>query len=113
MRRGLAIEREHGFVLHLSSLEFPAYYGLWAGHYMRCEPAPMQEIAELFLREATARPDCPEALVAHRVSGNTCVYFGDYLAAHDHFQKTVELYDQTRHGDLANRFGQDPRAAAE
>jgi len=92
---------------------FPAYYGLWAGHYMRCEPAPMQEIAELFLREATARPDCPEALVAHRVSGNTCVYFGDYLAAHDHFQKTVELYDQTRHGDLANRFGQDPRAAAE
>jgi len=45
---------------------FPAYYGLWAGHYMRCEPAPMQEIAELFLREATARPDCPEALVGFR-----------------------------------------------
>ena len=92
---------------------FPAYYGLWAAHYMRCEPAPMREMAELFLREATARPDRPEALVAHRVSGNTCVYFGDYLAAHDHFQKTVELYDPARHGDLANRFGQDPRAAAE
>src|SRR5262249_20754882 len=28
-------------------------------------------------------------------------------------RKTVELYDQTRHGDFANRFGQDPRAAAE
>jgi predicted ATPase len=96
-----------------ASERFAAYYGLWAGHYMRCEPAPMREMAELFLREATARPDCPEALVAHRVCGNTCVYFGDYLAAHDHFQKTVELYDPARHGDFANRFGQDSRAAAE
>jgi predicted ATPase len=95
------------------SERFSAYYGLWAAHYMRCEPAPMREVAELFLSEATARPDCPEALVAHRLCGNTCVYFGDYLAAHDHFQKTVELYDPTRHGDFADRFGQDPRAAAE
>jgi len=38
---------------------------------------------------------------------------GDFAAAHDHFQKTVELYDQTRHGDFANRFGSDPRAAAQ
>src|SRR5215470_609292 len=73
----------------------------------------MHEIAELFLREATARPDCPEALIAHRISGATCFHFGDFAAAHDHFQKTVELYDQTRHGDFANRFGSDTRAAAQ
>src|SRR5262249_12255981 len=82
-------------------------------HLNRCEPAPMREIAELFLREATARPDCPETLIAHRVSGNACVYFGDLAGAHQHFQKTIELYDETRHSDFANRFGQDPRAAAE
>ena len=92
---------------------FSAYYGLWTGHLTRCEPAPMREMAELFLREATARPDCPEALVAHRISGQTCVYFGDFAGAHQHFQKTIELYDQARHGDFANRFGQDPRASAE
>jgi predicted ATPase len=73
----------------------------------------MREMAELFLREAAARPDCPETLVAHRISGNTCFYFGDFAGAHQHFQKTVELYDRARHGDFANRFGQDPCAAAE
>ncbi|MBV8337402.1 MAG: hypothetical protein JO358_18560, partial [Alphaproteobacteria bacterium] len=92
---------------------FSAYYGLWVGHHNRSEPAPMREMAELFLHAATAWPDCREALVAHRISGNTCLYFGNFVGAHSHFQKTIELYHQARHGDFANRFGQDPRAAAE
>src|SRR5262249_38855395 len=90
-----------------------AYYGLWAGHFTRGEPAPAREIAELFLREATARPDCPEAFVAHRIFGTTCFHFANFGGAHEHFQKTVELYDQTRRGDFANRFGGDSRAVAE
>ena len=96
-----------------SSERFSAYYGLWAGHLSRCEPAPMREIAELLLREAAAWPDCPETLIAHRISGFFCFYFGDFAGAHEHFQKTIELYDPARHGDFANRFGQDPRAQAE
>src|SRR5262249_17536989 len=90
-----------------------AYYGLWTGHHARVQPASLREMAELFLREATARPDCPETLIAHRIFGFTRWYFGDFAGAHDHFRKTVELYDQTRHGDFANRFGHDPRAGAE
>jgi predicted ATPase len=70
-------------------------------------------MAELFLREATAQPNCPEALIAHRNSGTTCLYFGDFAGAHDHYQKSIELYDRVRHADFANRFGQDPLAAAE
>jgi len=96
-----------------ASERFSACYGLWVGHANRGEPAPMREMAELFLREATARPDCPEALIAYRVSGVTCLYFGDFAGAHDHFQKTIELYDPARHADFANRFGTDPRAATE
>ena len=96
-----------------ASERFSAYYGLWVGHQTRCEPAPMREIAELSLREATARPDCPEALMGHRTAGNTSWYFGDFAGAHDHFQQALDLYDQARHGDFANRFGQDPRASAE
>src|SRR5215468_4055567 len=92
---------------------FSAYYGLWAGHVNRCEPAPMREMAELFLREAVARPDCPETLVAHRVSGTTCLYFGDFADAHLHFERALKLYDQAWHGDFASRFVHDPRAAAE
>jgi hypothetical protein len=79
----------------------------------RGEPAPMREVAELFLREATARPDCPETLVAYRVSGCTYLQFGDFAGAHQHFQKTIELYDRARHAGFADRFGQDARASAE
>jgi class 3 adenylate cyclase/predicted ATPase len=96
-----------------ASERFSAYYGLWVGHQTRCEPAPMREIADLFLREATARPDCPETLMAHRIYGNTCLYFGDFAGAHDHFQKTIEFYNPARHADFANRFGPDSRVVAE
>jgi predicted ATPase len=96
-----------------ASERFSAYYGIWVGHINRCEPASLREMAELFMREATARPNCPEALVARRISGATCFYFGDFAGAHDDFQKAIELYDRARHPDFANRFGNDPRAAAE
>jgi class 3 adenylate cyclase/predicted ATPase len=96
-----------------ASERFSAYYGLWMGHLHRGEPGPLREMAELFLREATARPNCPEALVGHRISGQTCWYFGDFAGAHDHFRKTIELYDPACHGHLANRFGHDSRATAE
>jgi predicted ATPase len=79
-----------------ASERFSAYYGLWTGHFNRCEPVPMREMAELFLREATAPSDCPEASVAHRVSGVTRFYFGDFAGAHDHFQTSLELCDQAR-----------------
>jgi predicted ATPase len=96
-----------------ASERFSAYYGLWVGHMNRGEPAAMRVMAELFLREVTARPNCPETLIAHRVSGTNCLYFGDFAGAHEHFQKTIELYDPVRHGGFANRFGGDHRAAAE
>jgi class 3 adenylate cyclase/predicted ATPase len=96
-----------------ASERFSAYYGLWVGHLSRCEPAPLREMSELFLREATAQPDCPEALVAHRISGVTRWYFGDFAGAHDHFQKTIELYNPERHADFTNRFAQDPYVSAE
>jgi predicted ATPase len=95
------------------SERFSAYYGLFVGHLTRCEPTPLRDIAELFLREATAHPDCSEALIAHRNFGTTCLYFGNFAGAHDHYQKSIELYDQARHADFANRFGQDPLATAE
>jgi predicted ATPase len=104
--RELAVREED------ASERFSAYHGLWVGHLTRCEPAPMREMAELFLRETTARPDCPEAVVARRNIGTTCFYFGDFAGAHDHFQRAIALYDSAHHADFANRLGQDPRAVA-
>jgi predicted ATPase len=111
----LAFERARELASRVedTSERFSAYYGLWVGHLRRCEPAPMREMAELFLREATARPNCPEAMIAHRISGQTRFYFGDFAGARDHFQKAIELYEPARHGDFVNRFGLDPRATPE
>jgi predicted ATPase len=104
---------ESDAVKSAASERFSAYYSLWGGYLSRGEPAPMREVAEPFLREATARADCPETLIAYRVSGCTCFQFGDFAGAHQHFKKTIELYDQARHAGFADRFGQDPRASAE
>jgi predicted ATPase len=109
----LARARELANQVEDASDRFSAYYGLWSGHLNRGEPAPLREMAELFLREATAQPDCPEAVIAHRIFGITRWYLGDFAGAHGHFQKTIELYDQARHSDFASRFGHDPLASAE
>jgi predicted ATPase len=52
-------------------------------------------------------------LIGHRISGCTRWYLGDFVGAHHHFRNSIELYDQARHADFANRFGVDPRAIAE
>jgi predicted ATPase len=96
-----------------ASERFSVYYNLWGRHLSRGEPAPMREVAGLFLREATAQLDCPETLIAYRVYGCNCLQFGDFADAHQHFQQTIELYDRARHADFADRFGQDPLASAE
>jgi len=38
-------------------------------------------MVELFLREAAARPNSPEVVIAHRLSGQTSFYFGDSAGA--------------------------------
>src|SRR5262249_7951153 len=45
-----------------ASERFSAYYGLYVGPAIRGEHARMREMAELFLREAAAQPNCPEIL---------------------------------------------------
>ena len=66
---------------------FSAYYGRWVGSLNRCEPTTMQETAAAFLRETEHRPRSPEAGVAHRISGLTSLYFGDYAEARERSRK--------------------------
>jgi predicted ATPase len=86
---------------------FPAYYGLWAGSFLRGEIAHAQQMAARFLREVEEQPQLPEAFVGHRIFGVTSWYVGNHTSAHDHFQKALNLYDPTVHSDFANRFGQN------
>jgi predicted ATPase len=89
-----------------------ADYGLWASSYMRGELPSMRAHAGAFLSDVEARPDSPEAGVAHRAAGATCWFAGEYREARDRFERALALFQPGRDDDLAFRFGQDPGVAA-
>ena len=89
-----------------------ADYGLWVGSYVRGELPSMRAHAAAFLSDVEARPDSPEAGVAHRAAGITCWFAGEYREARDHLERALALFQPGRDDDLAFRFGQDPGVAA-
>ena len=89
-----------------------ADYGLWVGSYMRGELPSMRAHAAAFLSDVEARPDSPEAGVAHRAAGITCWFAGEYREARDHLERALALFQPGRDDDLAFRFGMDAGVAA-
>ncbi|HZZ24332.1 MAG TPA: AAA family ATPase, partial [Roseiarcus sp.] len=89
-----------------------ADWGLWAGSYTRGELPSMRTHAAVFLSDLEARPDSPEAGVAHRAAGITCWFAGDYREARDHCERALALFQPGRDDELAFRFGWDPGVAA-
>jgi predicted ATPase len=65
-----------------------------------------------FLNDVEARPDSPEAGVAHRAAGMTCWFAGEYREAPDHLERALALFQPGRDDDMAFRFGQDPGVSA-
>ena len=86
-----------------------ADYGLWAGSYARGELPSMRAHAAAFLSDVEARPNSPEAGVAHRAAGITCWFAGEYREARDHLERALALFQPGRDDDLAFRFGHGPR----
>jgi hypothetical protein len=89
-----------------------ADYGLWAGSYVRGDLPAMRVHAETFLGDVGARPDSPEAGVAHRAAGITHWFAGEYREAEDHLGRALALFQPGRDDDLAFRFGRDAGVAA-
>jgi class 3 adenylate cyclase/tetratricopeptide (TPR) repeat protein len=88
-----------------------ADYGLWAGNFVRGELSAMRANAETFLGDVEARPDSPEAGVAHRAAGITHWFAGEYREAREHLEQALALFHPER-DDLAFRFGPDPGVLA-
>ena len=88
-----------------------ADYGLWAGNFVRGELSAMRTHAETFLGDVEARPDSPEAGVAHRAAGITHWFAGEYCEAREHLEQALALFHPER-DDLAFRFGPDPGVLA-
>ena len=72
----------------------------------------MRAHAAAFLSDVEARPDSPEAGVAHRAAGVTCWFAGQYREARDHLEQALALFQAGRDDDLAFRFGVEPGTAA-
>jgi class 3 adenylate cyclase/tetratricopeptide (TPR) repeat protein len=89
-----------------------ADYGLWASSYMRGDLPSMRAHAEALLGDVEARPDSPEASVAHRAAGMNCWFAGEYREARDHLERALALFEPGRDDDLTFRFAWDPGAAA-
>src|SRR4029077_18023028 len=87
-------------------------YGRWAGSHVRGELPSMRRDAAAFLSHVEARPDSPEAGVAHRAAGVTHWFAGEYCEARGHLERAVALFEPGRDDDLAFRFGQDTGVAA-
>ena len=75
-------------------------YGLWAGNFVRGELSAMRADAETFLGDVEARPDSPEAGVAHRAAGITHWFAGEYREAREHLEQSSRLVSPG-----ARRFG--------
>ncbi len=89
-----------------------ADYGLWVGSFQRGESSSMKAHAAAFLSDVEARPDSPEAGVAHRAAGITCWFAGEYREARDHLEQALALFQPGRDDDLAFRFGHDAGVGA-
>jgi predicted ATPase len=72
----------------------------------------MKAHAAAFLRDVAARPDSPEAGVAHRNVGSTHWYAGEYREARSHLEQALALFKPGRDDELALRFGHDVGVAA-
>ncbi len=89
-----------------------ADYGLWAGSYVRGELPSMRMHAVAFLRDVEARPDSPEAGIAHRVQGMTHYFAGEFAEAMRELERALALFEPGRDDDLAVRFPPDPGVAS-
>ena len=72
----------------------------------------MRAHAAAFLSDVEARPDSPEAGVAHRAAGITHWFAGEYREARAHLERSLALFEPGRDDDLAFRFGHDAGVAA-
>jgi predicted ATPase len=104
--------RESAFGDKDASERLAADYGLWVGSLVRGELSPMRAYAETFLGDVAAKPDWPEAGVAHRAQGITHWFAGEFIEARHHLERALALFQSGRDDDLAFRFGQDAGVAA-
>ncbi len=97
-------------VLGQTSEQFPILRGLASFYSMQADYRTAHKIARQLLdfAENADSPNPGFYLEAHLMLGNVYYFTGDFVAAHDHLQKGIGLYNREQHHSHALYYGIDP-----
>jgi predicted ATPase len=88
---------------------FLALHGLWLLFLVPGELRKAYEIAEQLLRRAQGAHDQAPLIYAQLACGVTSYWIGDFIAARQHLESAIPLYDPERHRPLIFLYGLDAR----
>ena len=87
---------------------FPVLRGLYVFYLLRGKIQTAHALAERLLNLAQKVQDSAFLLEAHFALGQTRMFRGDFVAAREHFEQGIALYNPVRHHSHAFLYGQDP-----
>ncbi len=90
---------------------FPVLYGLWDFYLVRAEYKSAHQEAQQLLALAQDVADPGLQLEAHRATGATLYYLGDFAAAQEHVDAAMALYKPEQRGAHVALYRQDPGVA--
>jgi predicted ATPase len=107
-RQALALANEVGN----SRQVFRVLRGLQTFYMVRGQLPNARPIGERLLDEARQADDDGLLLQAYRPHGLCLLYMGELVAARDHLERAVSLYDPVKHADHRFLYGSDPGVLA-
>ena len=84
-----------------------AYFGVWAGRYVRGDLGAMREQVDIFLRDVADHPNPSMEGLANRICGGTHWFAGDFATAGIYLDKALALFDPGRDPALPYQFSHD------
>jgi len=84
---------------------FATMFGLWTMYYFRAQLRRAYELAEQLLSRAQLKGTPAQLLLARQALGDTSFEVGDLLAAKDHFELAISLYDHEPRRSRVLRYG--------
>ena len=87
---------------------FPVLFGLWRFYLLRANFQTAREVGEQLLLLAQREDDPAWLLEAHFALGGTLFWLGELIAARDHLEQVIALYEPERYRSHVFLYGQDP-----
>lgn len=87
---------------------FPVLRGLYVFYLLRGKIQAAHELGARLFSLAQSIQDAAFLLEAHFAVGQTLMFRGEFVAAREHLEQGIALYDPVRHHAHAFLYGQDP-----